>query len=476
MIACFHMPQFGITVERQRQPEVVWGEPLVLVNDQRRVVTVSDEAAAFGVRPGIAEAGARSLCPGLQVFRYDGPTYRIEAEKIWNVYAIESSVVEPVSPESCYVSLPSDIVVARARFLAIELSNAVRCSFQVGLGRSKFVALQAAQSGRDASMVSVPIGQETALLANVSLREVSRLDAKTYDRLERLGIRTLGDVLRLPARRWPKGLQQVGHRLACLATGEDGDSIKATWPPPSIERSFSFDDEIDQIEHIKAALKVLAMQISAQLVSEPEYCRSLSLRVVHGDGSQIDDCERLAAPTSSAEQLFRAAFRLFQRLPLTQSVQSLHLRAFDLDTAGGLQLSLLNPDDLSERFPHERKSRLDQTIARLRKMYGPAAVFYGDKVIGRGRIGLWTYPLGHFLTEPVTVWTDQQGVPVRFQRKKKQFPDPYQITKVHRRWHERSWVWGTQLETSVYRVFATPGDLAELQRMGMQWQLRGTSD
>jgi DNA polymerase-4 len=470
VIACFNMPQFGIAVERLRQP-ILWDAPLALVDGERRVVCASEDAALMGVRPGIAEAGARTFCPRLRVLRYDGPAYREQAEDVWNVYAEESSVVEPISPELCYVLLTRSCAVERAKYLSTRLAGAVRCSFKAGLGESKFVAMQAALTAKEATTITVPIGQESALLAPISVREVPGLDKKLAERLERLGVRTLGDVLRLPQTAWPKSLSQVAQTLANFALGIDSDPVRPMWPPPSIEVSFTFEEEIGFLEPIENVLRLLSGRLGTKLLERREYCRSLALRVTLSDNSQIEDCEKLVGPTDTANDLHRASLRLLQRLRLEQQVLSLHLRACNLDNGGGLQLTLPELDN-----EHEIQLRLDGAISWLRKKYGPAAVFSGDKLPGRGRIGLWTYSLGRLFTEPVEVATDATGLPVRYARSNPRFAGEYEILQIQDRWKERDWDWGPQFDTVVYRVTSEHGGLQELRRIGARWMIGGAFD
>jgi hypothetical protein len=60
LIACFHMPQIGIAVERARLPHLM-GKPVGLSAPDDTLVAVSEEKTAFGIRAGQAASGARAL-------------------------------------------------------------------------------------------------------------------------------------------------------------------------------------------------------------------------------------------------------------------------------------------------------------------------------------------------------------------------------------------------------------------------------
>src|SRR5688500_1294947 len=146
MIACFYMPQIGIAVERARLNHL-WGEPVGLAAEDGSLAAVSDEAAPFGIKPGQDSGGAKALCRNLTVLPYDSAAYEEAAHCVWDLFAIESSFVEPVSPEICFVDLAGADAIGRAQKLAVDLAASVRIPVRIGLAHTKFVARKAAESG-----------------------------------------------------------------------------------------------------------------------------------------------------------------------------------------------------------------------------------------------------------------------------------------------------------------------------------------
>ena len=72
LVACFAVPQLGITCERARHASLM-GRPLVLAREGRspEVAVASDEAKIYAIRPGESVAGATHRCPDLVVLPYD---------------------------------------------------------------------------------------------------------------------------------------------------------------------------------------------------------------------------------------------------------------------------------------------------------------------------------------------------------------------------------------------------------------------
>ncbi len=524
-VACFALPQFAIAVERTRCPSL-WGEPVALTmpdggqspvvshqssalrqqnsglstldsqlstpasglttHDSRLttplqrltiVAAVSEEAQRFGVRVGQPISGARSLCPGLTVLPYDRPAYDEAAQLLWNVLAVESSVVEPVCPEVCYVGMRGSDVPERVRCLAREIARCVRVPVQVGLARTKLLARQAARTSRDAQVVSVSFGEEAALLSSVPLAQIPRLDFKLRQRLDKLGVRTLGDVLALPPSELRRHLRGVGHLLHRLAMGEDGEPVRPLWPPPSIERTFRFEDEVVTREPLEQALHRLASEIAVALEKRRTYGRALALTIGLADESRLHAAERLAQPLDGTEPIYRSALRLLGRLRVEQPVAEAALKMSDLGVGSGVQLALLDENRYGQGLPHERRARLEETLAYLRKRFGIGAVVPLRMLKEARRIGLWTYALTHRCSEPVEVATDRSGAPVRYWRRGGDGQvTRREVRRIQNRWKETEWFWGSRSERTVFRVETNPDGLFELHRLGVEWRLNGVAD
>ena len=480
LIACFYMPHIGIAVERARLNHL-WGEPVGLVAADGALAAVSEEAEPFGIRRGQASAGARALCQNLTLLPYDRPAYEESARWIWDLFAIESSFVEPVSPEVCYVNLTGPDAVQRAQQLALDLTGRVRIPVRVGLAHSKFVALKAAEvTPRPHPLNAIPSGREARFLAGIPIDGVPGLDHKTRLKLHRLGVRTFGDVLKLPRKELTRQLKELGYLLHRLARGQDFERVNPLWPPRRLEEGLEFEDEISDEATVREALRRCSETLSRCLVAQGEFCRSITLHIKLADGSWLEESEKLAVPADSTAALHGASLRLLKRGYVSPSGRELVeqpllgvlLRVGDLGAGSGLQLALLDEKRQAGGLPHERDRSIEAALAFLRKRFGPGAVVTAAMMRRARRIGLWTYPLGHLLNEPVQVATDERGRPVRYWRRGK----PREINRIHDRWRESEWFWGALHEKTVYRVETDPNGLCELHSLGSAWRLCALAD
>ena len=482
MVACFVLEHFAIACEWARLPRLQ-GMPTVLTADEATVTVASPEAtAAFGIAAGMTVSAARSLGGAdLIVLPYDREAYTEAATSLWDLYAVESDTVEPVSPEVCYVEMIGKEIPERVARLAEQIAVRVRVPLRVGIARSKIVAHHAAGRSR-AGAVVVPVGEEWRALAGLPIAQVPRIDHKTRTRLHRLGIETLGDIARLPPARFPRDLKRTLPLLHALAHGQDGDTVKPLWPPRRRERSLRFpeEEEITELPRIEAALRILAEELARDLSKNGDYCRTVTLRLGLDDGAFLQETEKRSSPTATPNGLTASAHRLLPRLPVTRPIRSLTLIAGDLGAGSGIQLALLGDSQKDDApLPHERQRRLNAALAYLRRRYGVRVLVTGSLLRQARRIGLWTFPLGHLLDEPIQVATDARGTPVRYWRRNRKTGGEWQprtVTRVQDRWRDRSWQIGSIQEHTAYRVETDPWGVSELHALPVEWRLTGVLD
>ncbi|MCW3097483.1 MAG: DNA-directed polymerase [Chthonomonadaceae bacterium] len=472
MIACFYMPQIAIATERIRALSL-WGRPVALVGENDLLVCVSEEAVTAGVKPGQTAAGARALCRPLIVLPYDRMAYEQAAQVVWEALAVESSTVEPVAPEVCYVEFEGRDIVWRVRELLQRLVTATRFSMQVGLAQSKIVAYHAAQQAEIDTVRVVDDRRPEEILQGVPLASWPALEEAQRKQLAKLGLRTFGDVARMPEREMQRRLGSLATRLARLAQGQDSDPVGAKWPPPMLRAQERLEYEVTDIATIETALQRCAADLALRLRGRREFCRSLAVCLTLEDQNLLRQQERLPDPLDLEAPLFRAARRLLVRMQsaIDRAVVGVVLEAGEMGAGSGIQLELL--DLHSNALPQLRLRHLRAAIHHLQQRFGPGCVVTARNLWQARRIDLWAYPFCHQVRETVQVVTDSHGVPVRFLRTGGEI---YRVAGVHRHWREAEWDWDGLVTHAIYRIETCPAGLYELRLTGRHWLLCGIAD
>lgn len=495
-IACYHTPDFSIACEQAMRPDLM-GVPLGLNGEDGALRAVSSEAATAGVRIGQTPSSARMFCPDLIILPYNLRLYNERAEPVWDRIACDSSFVEPISPEVCFAAFSGAGVRARALQAAEDMGRIAGAAVRMGLSLSRFTAHTAALRASADAPVVVEEGHEASLVADVPIHDLPQVTREERDRLRRLGVNVLGDVLSVSEEDLYRIFRERSLLLRRLALGRDREPIQALWPPDCEEHTLNLDCGMADEATLHVALRRCADQVSEKLQARGRRCRSVTLVLRSEAGRVSVHTELLHAPESRAEALLRTALRLLGRMdsapqPSPGPVQartpalrsqaddarpcdppvSATLRAVIAETSESVQIALFDENRLSNVLPHEQRRRLDAVVDFVCERFGRHSVGRAAGLRRAAPFHLWTYPLTRRLNERIEVRTDSCGAPVCYHRN----GTWCEVARVRNRWSEAEWSHGRMEERMVFRV-ETPGlGLAEMRLCGGEWRLAAVAD
>ena len=336
---CLWLPTFELRLELVRSPALDATSVALLATEggmRRTVWQVSARAAEAGVRPGQLVSQAISLCPALTLLEPDPAHYDAAQDTLLEVLSELTPVVEPAGRGRVFLGMdglarlygsPQNQVLRVLRTLFRILPAPLVAATRAGLAPGKFGAWVAAAGARPGDPMIVP---ERALRAFLASRPVSALPVEeaTLDRLERLGVRTLGELVRFPAPALVGQFGEEGGRARAWATGERIDAVRPWHRPRPVRVALDFAVPVGQVETLNGALD----RLLERALARPERCgRSVTaLRVIgrlEGSGSWMVDAV-LRDPTASKESL---AFTLRSRivlLPPPRAVEALTVELF----------------------------------------------------------------------------------------------------------------------------------------------------
>jgi len=221
------------SVEQQVRPELR-GRPVGVVPmmaDTTCCIAASYEAKAFGVRTGTIVADARRMCPDIVLVEARHEIYVDYHHRV--IDAVESCV--PVTAV-CSIDEMACRLMGRERPLlsAIDLGMRVKAAIRqkagetlrcsVGLATNRYMAKVASDMEKPDGLVALPLDILPEALHHLSLRDLPGIGARTEQRLNEKGIRTMDDLLALDREHAGEIWGSVwGSRLFHWLRGEDFD-------------------------------------------------------------------------------------------------------------------------------------------------------------------------------------------------------------------------------------------------------------
>ncbi|HEY0783075.1 MAG TPA: hypothetical protein VGE98_11505, partial [Thermoanaerobaculia bacterium] len=207
--------------------------------------------------------------------------------------------------------------------------------------------------------------EEARFLAPLPLTRLSP-DAELAVTLERWGVRTIGELARLPSTRVASRLGVAGRELHAAARGIDLQPLIPREPPPAFHEGTDLEWPLVALEPFlfigRAALERLCLRLETKGLA----CRVLELTLrLEPDGHQLRSIA-LPAPSRDVKTLLTLLRLELEARPPGAIVAGFTLAA-QPDRPREAQLSLYGPAALSP-------DRLAATLARLFALLGPDRV------------------------------------------------------------------------------------------------------
>jgi DNA polymerase IV len=363
---------FYASVEVLKDPSLR-GKPVIVggVGARGVVTSASYEARAYGVRSAMPSVRARRLCPEGIFVSPDFEAYRTHSTRFREVLLAHTPLVEPISLDEAFLDVGgatllfgSPVEIARRIRETVETEVGVTCS--IGVAPVKFVAKIASDDCKPDGLRHVPAGGVRAFLDPLPVRRLWGVGEKTGDVLDRLAIRTVGDLGRTPVTILERLLgEAAATHLSALAHGVDDRVVVPYEAPKSVSHEATFDRDLDDEQEILRELLALSGKVAARLREDGYRARTVTLKARLANFTTLSRSRTQGDPTDLGADLYRTVSELYRSLPgARRRIRLLGVQAGGLVPAGAEQLALLHP---------ERWGNVERTVDRIERRFGAGA-------------------------------------------------------------------------------------------------------
>ncbi len=388
------MDAFFVSVELLRRPELR-GRPVVVGGTGRRgvVAAANYEARAYGVFSAMPSGQARRLCPEAVFLPGDHAHYGEVSGRVMAIFRSYTPLVEPLSLDEAFL----DVTGARralgegARIgedIRVEVLAREGLTCSVGVAATKMIAKMASEAAKPRAAPTGPVpgagvrvvaaGDERAFLRPLPARALWGVGPATLARLERLGVRTVGDIADLPEAALVGALgPTTGRHLGRLANGVDPRRVEPDQRAKSIGHEETFPVDRHDADTLGREVVRMADAVAWRLRRDDQAARTVTLKVRFGDFRTITRATTLAAPVDEGPALARAAQALLAQVDTAPGVRLLGVTASGLVPATARQLTF---DDADGPAWHEASGAIDA----IRERFGDRSIGPASAVDHRG--------------------------------------------------------------------------------------------
>ncbi len=372
------MDAFFAAIEQLDRPELR-GRPVLVGHDGPRgvVTTASYEARPFGCHSAQPMAVAQRLCPHAVIVPVRGERYRRVSRQVFELLETATPVVEPLSIDEAFLDVtgcPGDGETI-ARRLKRRILETTGLTASIGVAGNKFLAKLASDLDKPDGLTVISDERIDEVLLPLPVGAIWGLGGKAAARLEREGVRTIGDLRRLSEAQLRRRFGAMGERFYRLARGLDDRSVTPDHRAKSIGHEQTFGQDLVDPSAVRAVLLEQVEQVARRLRRQGLAARAVTLKVRFGEFETITRATTLPRPTDVTAELWRAAAELFDRWAAAgfRPVRLIGVQAGRLGR-GEDQLALFAQPG------RERQRRLDAALDGITARFGKRAVHRGTRI------------------------------------------------------------------------------------------------
>jgi len=382
MILHIDMDAFYASVEQLDNPQLKGKGVIVGGLSSRSVVSAASyEARKFGIHSAMPMFQARKKCPQGVFIRPRMKRYKDISKKIMSLLSEYSPLVEPVSIDEAYVDVigcerlhGDPVKIAASIKQKIKENFKLTCS--VGVGPNKFIAKIASDLEKPDGLSVIMPDQVPPFLDSLPVHKVPGVGKTRRIQLDRMGIKTLGDVKKYSQEIIISRLGKFGRRILALADGIDDSPVITDDSYKSVSTEETFGEDIADKDLLNNYILQQSESVAGQLRQTGVRAKTITLKIKHADFKQVTRSVTLPTPTQSSKTIHLAASKLLEAYRIRTKVRLIGVGASGLVSGTvPVQMGIFEKENIAKH--HWEK--VDRAMDSITKKYG-------KKVVKRGTL------------------------------------------------------------------------------------------
>jgi len=384
------MDAFFASVEEKLNPRLR-GRPLLVGGevDRRGVVAAANyEARSYGIHAGMPAGEARRLCPHATFVEGNPQKYVHTQIQILDTLKSFTPAVEPFSIDEAFLDLTSvgwkgrpveegldgavllDSVVPVAVAIQRAVWRRVRLPATIGVAPNKYVAKMASGVQKPRGLTVLTVERYRERFWGKSVQELWGIGEKTRVSLEKLGIRTVGQLARFPREFLTYHFGLNGEHMQEAALGNDETPVVPYYEgvaAKSMGHEVTLSRDVSDRDALLGELLRLSDMVGRRLRGDGYLGKVVAVKFRDSKFRTVIRQRALASVMDDENEIFRTASGL-----LGENWDGRPLRLIGVSVSGLVCAAGLHQHNLFGADEHKQDMR--KAVDSLRDRFGEAAL------------------------------------------------------------------------------------------------------
>jgi len=366
----------GYNIDIRTIPSVIGGD------ESKRhgiVLAKSPIAKKYGIKTAETIYSARKKCPNLKIYPSEHDYYYEISKKVFNYLSKYSPDMEQISVDECFLDMSNtnylyDNLIDLAYQIKDEIQNMFGFTVNIGIANNKLCAKMASDFEKPNKVHTLFEDEIESKMWPLNVNDLFMVGKKSSEKLELLGIKTIGDLAKTDINFLKKHFKSLGTMMWEYANGIDNSPVLNEYEENKcISVSETFEIDVDNINRLKKTLLDQTEKVTKLLRKQNCYTTTVAVTIRTYDFRNFSKQVKLENATDITNEIYKNIEKLFESFWDGTKIRNIGVRLSNFTFQCDRQLSLF------ENY-NEKDHKFQKTLDNIKDKYGnnmvmPASLF-----------------------------------------------------------------------------------------------------
>lgn len=354
-------------------------------NEENRhgiILAKNELAKKYNIKTAETIWQAKKKCPDLVIVPPHHDLYEEYSKKVNDIYKEYTDLVEPFGIDESWLDVTGSYALfgdgkTIADILRARIKEELGITISVGVSFNKVFAKLGSDYKKPDATTVITKENFKKIVYPLPVDNLLFAGRKTAIQLDKLNIKTIGDLANADREQIQKLLGKNGEILITYARGEDESPVKAYDEDKdlkSVGNGITFRHDLSGEEQIKQGIHMLSESVSSRMKRHKVKCTTIRIQIKDTDFKTVSRQRAIEMPTNLEKTLRDVSYELLCEIwDINKPIRALTITGANLVSDNvGEQITLF------EEETFEKRENLENTIKDLRKKYGFNSVKTAD--------------------------------------------------------------------------------------------------
>ncbi len=337
------------------------------------VLAKSPVAKKYGIKTAETIYSARKKCHNLKIYPPDHHYYQEMSQNLMKYLANYSPLLEQLSIDECFLDMSNtsylyDNLIDLAYKIKDEIKTKFGFTVNIGIANNKLCAKMASDFEKPDKVHTLFDNEIKDKMWPLNVNDLFMVGKKSAEKLEMLGIKTIGDLAKSDVNFLKKHFKSFGETMWEYANGIDNSKVISEIDANKcISVSQTFEVDVDNINRLRKTLLQQVEKVTRLLREQNSYAKTVAVTIKTYDFRTFSKQMKLDNATDITEEIYKNILNLFENFWDGTKIRNLGVRLSNFTNQCDRQLSFFEPFN-------EKDHNFQKVLDKVKDKYGQSAL------------------------------------------------------------------------------------------------------